>query len=368
MNQEQTSKNRLLFLDVLRIIAVSLVVYTHLFSCAMDANVLKNIVSGNDLPIFSMNFMYCFENFLQKFLHTNPASIGVALFFIITGYLMPMMMERYARVEFLINRILRIFPTMIVATIIIGVFLYFLQNITFSSSEYVSSWFLINYITHKTMITGVLWTLVVEVIFYFSCFLIGKFTLTKLLCFQIFILLTVLYGHWHVFPLCKFTMCILVGSAIYLSQHFNSIKKYSIILLSLVFYIVAFRLAAHFEHYQNYHYMISTHVIVILLFLSIQYIFERFNVKDLSQEVIKNLSELVYSIYLTHCSIGLAMLDRLRDYSVPIILNYLLTVLLIAFCSFLLYKFVETPSINLAKKIITKLRMRNVKCQIKRCF
>jgi len=95
MNQEQTSKNRLLFLDVLRIIAVSLVVYTHLFSCAMDANVLKNIVSGNDLPIFSMNFMYCFENFLQKFLHTNPASIGVALFFIIQEPLFPVIWRHF---------------------------------------------------------------------------------------------------------------------------------------------------------------------------------------------------------------------------------------------------------------------------------
>lgn len=352
--QNNNNKSRLLYLDILRITACLLVAYTHLVYCAMKSTMLADVSINANLPLLSENFLCGFENFLQTYLNSNPASIGVALFFLITGYLMPMMLERYNRLQFLINRILRIFPTMIVATLIIGIFLHYSQHISFTASEYINSWFLTSYLSGTRMITGVLWTLVVEILFYLICFAVGRFNVKKFILLELVLLGLILCGQWHVLWCCKFLVCILLGSAIYLSEKCSKNgNKILLLAFALGMYIAAFRLGAHFEHAQNLHYKISTHLIVFSLFIIVRYVVNKLKFVDKFMPQIKNLSNLVYPIYLVHCSIGLALIENLRHITR---LGIYPTVVAVIICiSLILHKYVEEPSIKLAKSINSKL-------------
>ena len=117
-------------LDILRLISVALVMYGHFVSVGGGAKVIPGIFPASvNLPLIDASkwHAYKYEIFLINNFHTQAGILGVTLFFIITGYLMPMMAERYNRKEFLINRFFRIFPTLLVSLLTVGLLTYLLN-------------------------------------------------------------------------------------------------------------------------------------------------------------------------------------------------------------------------------------------------
>ena len=162
-------QNRLAYLDVLRLLSVVLVIFGHYVMVGGGATEIPGIISDSfPLPLYDQTNwqLWKFEIFMIEKFSTQASILGVTLFFIVTGYLMPMMLDRYTRRNFLVNRFFRIFPVLFVATIVLGTFVGATQGIIFSIPSYIASWTLTYLLVGVVPIAGVLWTLVIEVLFY----------------------------------------------------------------------------------------------------------------------------------------------------------------------------------------------------------
>jgi peptidoglycan/LPS O-acetylase OafA/YrhL len=109
----------------------------------------------------------------------NPSAFGVALFFVISGFVIPFSFRSYGRLDFLIGRIFRIYPTywtgLTVSLAIVAIGNWAL-NVPFphSTTEVLYGYFVgARDIAWVKSVDGVVWTLEVELKFYLICALIA---------------------------------------------------------------------------------------------------------------------------------------------------------------------------------------------------
>jgi peptidoglycan/LPS O-acetylase OafA/YrhL len=115
-------RSQILFAHYLRGICAIIVVFQHYFH---DIWIYKNMI----YDLFKINFDKTFyiAEFLDK-IKFNFGHLAVDIFFIISGFVICMSVERYSRYEFFIQRVFRIYPTYIMASIISFMFIYFYQT------------------------------------------------------------------------------------------------------------------------------------------------------------------------------------------------------------------------------------------------
>ena len=357
---------------MLRILAVFLVIYGHFVSVGMYAPVIPTIISDPNLPLLPVNFLAGLDNFLLKRLGTLGGVCGVTIFFLVTGYLMPMMMDKYTRLQFLINRFFRIFPALIVAVVIIGFIVYYTQGISFSIKSYISSITLTYDLIHTLPVTPVLWTLIIEVLFYIICAITGKFSVKKLILLQsigittgIIIILAKQNNLSGIIYYMRFFFMIFVGSSIYLSEKSNKIfDKILIILHSFLISFLVFTLSSSYLNsigiYDNFgiklYSRFNTHLITLLIFISFKFIFRQIEYTKIKHyKILSNLADLVYPLYLLHTSIGLITICLLRNLfskyfaHIPTTTILVITLLIVLGFSIILHNFIEIPGIQLGK-------------------
>lgn len=114
-------------------------------------------------------FAVSYESNLFRSIFPNAYGIyGVAIFFAISGYLMAELIERQPPFEFLLRRVIRIYPAMIIATAVV---------LATSSAIYLAQYQLVSTtlvpIGRTTYALGVEWTLVNEMFFYVVLFLLS---------------------------------------------------------------------------------------------------------------------------------------------------------------------------------------------------
>ena len=122
------------FLDLFRLFAMLLVMWGHIIGTGAYATEIFNVIQGPlDKPMVNATGLLLLkpEQWLYNIFHTQAAVLGVVMFFMCTGYLVLGMLERYKPSEFLVNRVLRIIPTLAVCTAINGLILFFSQGLTF---------------------------------------------------------------------------------------------------------------------------------------------------------------------------------------------------------------------------------------------
>lgn len=160
---------RLFYLDVLRVIATFLVLYSHLVIVGTYAvEIPGTILQSNNayLPLIPANTqgLHKFGDMLYL-VGTEPAVIGVVLFFTLTGYLSMHGRWKSDGKEYLKKRARRLYPTAILSTIIAVAVLH-LQGIQFTILQYIGSFTLMYPIIQVAPILVVGWFLVVELIYY----------------------------------------------------------------------------------------------------------------------------------------------------------------------------------------------------------
>ncbi|MBV9065043.1 MAG: acyltransferase, partial [Methylobacteriaceae bacterium] len=161
------SANRLAFADLLRGIAALVVVIGH-FTVLYLTNptivaliVMSETRSAVPLPRLVTQFVELFD----------LPSMGVAAFFLISGFVIPLSLEGTKTRAYMLKRFLRIFPTYWMA-LGIGVAAIFIsagfwsKPVTHSSVDYFSSTFLIANLFGRFDILSVGWTLQIEIKFY----------------------------------------------------------------------------------------------------------------------------------------------------------------------------------------------------------
>lgn len=365
--------NKYFYLDILRVIAVMLVIYGHLVTVAMYAPTLPGIINDINLPILQKSFLDILDIKCFLKLGLSAGSFGVCIFFLVTGYLMPMMMDRYTRIGFLINRFFRIIPTLIFAVLFVGAFTYFGAGIEFSLKSYLSSITLTFGLIGQPPVCPVLWTLVIEVIFYFICAITGKFNLKKLIALEILgiavvalIAISKAENLYSILFHTRFILMILIGSSIYVAKNYSKLWQKAIIVLvgflcSIIPYMSTHKILDMVQEYHRF----LTHFLVLCLFLFLKYFFDKINTEKTGyMKWLAGFADLVYPLYLLHVSIGLIIEWFIRNWCLAqsITPNSTLIVF-IAFISVVLLSsithiIIEKPSIYIGKTIVQKIKGR----------
>ncbi len=95
---------------------------------------------------------------------------GVMVFFLVSGFIITHVGQRESRLTFLIRRLLRIYPPLIVSIVVIALIAFARHAPMLSFQQYLIGMTLVNYVMVPSIaVNGVAWSLVIEMIFYFAC-------------------------------------------------------------------------------------------------------------------------------------------------------------------------------------------------------
>lgn len=158
---------RLAFADLLRGLAALAVVIGHLtFDFLNDPQLIARVTLSEPLPGIAIPEII--DRFFNLF---RVAAIGVAVFFLISGFVIPLSLERTSTPAYLLKRFLRIFPAYWVALLIclVALFLseaFWSKSDWFTPIDYISNTLLVANVFARPDIIAVGWTLQIEVKFY----------------------------------------------------------------------------------------------------------------------------------------------------------------------------------------------------------
>lgn len=350
-------------LDIARLFAAYLVLFGHFAfggSFSTDNTFRQWAGLSETLPLLdrSKQSLWRLDYFLLTDWQTSTAIIGVGLFFLISGWIVPPMLQRYSPLDFLINRIFRIFPMLIFAVAVAAAIQYwFGDRAALTIAATLSTALLISQYTDHASTLGVTWTLIIELKFYILLAVFGVLGIRKLHSINVGIL--AFYGIAFLFPSevsqtmahdLMYVSFMLIGTAVWQSVHGNR-RLISVFANVLAFNFI--RLVAvnglNISPFQDLN-LTSQLVSILLLFFCINIQIKTKNVRI--KNLIANVANVTYSVYLLHISIGIFLLSRFRH---VIDNNYMLlgaVTLVVTVLSAFTYAVVEKPLVSLGRNIV----------------
>ncbi len=388
-----SSVQKILALHYLRGIAALMVMAFHLiFWNAHQYSLGWEISIGNnlDLPIVGVEYSDSLMKywspiiFLKKIFYLPDLSVGavgVAIFFLITGFVIPLAIDRYKMnsSEFLITRFCRIYPTYIATSfLMIGLLwllnLFFREGIfdAFSLERILINLTLFQDFLKIQSINEAAWTLMVEIKFYLLSGLIilcgknynGKNVSIILL---ITVLLNVLYSYFKsdgeisfllevaVFNL-NHICYILIGTSIYLIQRDRK-KPESYALLIATGLIFYFGFTRFFDKSAISPFFargsaLEMHPSEIALAIFIGSLL--LAGKGTKSKILNFFSDISYPLYLSHMILGNLVISEMLKITHNIHFSLAISSSTIILISYLIHISIEKPSNIFGKKLINK--------------
>jgi len=333
-------------LELLRFGAALSVLYGHLVWSATYATDISDFVGSVKLPLIpeDTHSLWQFQSSYGAITHGgNITAVGIAIFFLITGWLTPDLMERYQRKAYLINRFFRIMPLLVFATLLSAAIIRaiggtmpvtWLGLLGTSTTLYRE--------IGIPVLLPVVWTLAIELKFYVLSFAIGRWNTRKLIwttlgCLVAYFLSIYLGGSLLILAHdLHFILFILVGISLRLVVNQQVVIPVIVTMISFNLSRLDYALSAIQPH-QDFN--LSTQVIAITVFLICLY-----NSSRISNHV-RPWANLTYSLYLLHLMPGFCLVYLLRDYTsstIAVCFALLVIFLLAAFS----YRYIELPFIQ----------------------
>ena len=161
---DKSRQNRFVFLDVMRGIAPVLVIYSHVVALFL----VPHKVDTHVVDLLNENFRDPLR------LEQQMGHLAVVMFFLVSGFIITQVGTQESHREFLVKRLFRIYPLLIVTVSLTAVLsIWHLQvlrtgqHFWISLQSVLTNFTLSNYfIVPQVILVGVAWTLVIEVIFY----------------------------------------------------------------------------------------------------------------------------------------------------------------------------------------------------------
>ncbi|WP_080650159.1 acyltransferase [Dickeya zeae] len=365
-------------LDLARLMAAYFVLFGHFVLSGTFNDTSRIWVESTEaLPLLdkSSQSLWMFDIYLLEHGRTATAIWGVALFFLISGWVVPPMLSRYSRKQFLINRFFRIFPMLIVAVIVAAVIQYqFGERSSLNISNVLSTMMLTNQFINHPLTLGVVWTLLIEFKFYLLITFMGRLNCTKILCASAVMLvllalqaglvkdgiyttspqaMVVTNAIIHDFCFMIFMLC---GSALWIIINHSErrlVGAVTLLLTLIVYniyrYLCINKLGIHLSQDIN----MLTQLIVFLFFglclLTQKYLPH----ENMVTRMVCVLSNVTYSLYLLHVSLGFFLISKLRHvFENPYLLLVAVTVI-VTLMSAVTYRFIEVPGNGLGKRLLS---------------
>lgn len=355
------------FISVYRFLAMVLVVFGHLVSVPTYSYIIPNVIKGTlATPIMPDNSFVKFDLFLLLF-QTNSGSLGVVMFFIASGYLAAKMMDRYTRKEYLVNRVVSIFPTLWTSIAVVVLFVFISQGITFTMQDYLASLFPFFYNVSGSFIVLALWTIRIEISFYIMVFICGKNRIGLVIYGYILILLVAIIYYefklpwlYYMMSNLSFVCFALLGVLLEYVQRKNVSNGLKYIAACVIFNILMFKIfASVFQDgdFRALYSNCSTQIIPVVLFI----LFAKLEQKHpgFYQRVpgfVYSSGNVLLPLYLTHVACGITVMYHMSNAGFNIYLTLLGGVITSFVVAYIIYWLVMKPSTSLMKKMVVKMR------------
>ena len=334
---ETITKHRIYWIDSLRGISALLVAFTHVTGLILEKDHVHN------------NMVY-YSWMLGR--------IGVIVFFMISGFVIPYSLYNKSIQQFVISRFFRLYPAYwlsVIAVIAVAGFVplkQLLTNITMFQKLFGSE-----------DLIGVYWTLQIELFFYFICaalFYFGYLYKDKVIAYLYYFMLIAATGiaierFYTVkklpvaFPL---SLSVMLLGFLYRNyyynkdvKHLNMIKKHIGIFLFTIIPVAFLAYNKDYGFNEKWWQYLFSYVIAIAVFL----IYSQYN---RTNKVILFFGNISFSLYLFH-QVVIMLMEKMNLYNSISHVAYVITFLFISISiSAISYYIIEKPFISLGKRII----------------
>lgn len=304
-------------------------------------------------------------------LDNTGGRFGVILFFLISGFIISLVAEKETRSEFFLKRVFRIFPPLIAATLIAFVTVKLsdaygwgpvYSNNAVEPIDFIKSAFMLSWVWETPRAISVAWSLMPELIFYgFVLFVIGVLKTAPIKATVILMLLycTVTFpmaAFGYLSYLGYFTVYLplfLIGRVFYLhyAGKADAGKLLALFLVNLTLFLSIFNSRFPNELFRLQYAGVFNIAFACVLFFGLM------TWRPVScPRVLAFFSNISYSFYLIHLSVGICALNAMSTTDIPFGLKVSLALLISVVVSFLNFHLVEQPSQRLARHLVRLTR------------
>lgn len=293
------------------------------------------------------------------YLNVKYGYMAVAVFFMLSGFLIYLKIDREKPKEFAIKRFIRLYPTYIIAMILTTSVMLISGNEFQSKISNFKEWIInltmVPGLLGQKSVDGVYWTLQIEIIFYIIIWLVllikkqDKIKLLSIIWVIISLITNILLyfidnSILKIVRICGITQyCQLFITGIIMCSIYkkeNSKINYCILLLCLVNQFVALGIE----------YAIFLSIFDIVFYLIVM---QKIKIpKIINSKLIVFLSSISYPLYLTHQFIGFSIINKLEKFGFINEIYMLIPILIAIIIAYIIHKFIEKPSL---KFLSTKL-------------
>lgn len=351
-------KDKIIFADQLRILAFASVIFVHWFATYFVMPSLVSSITGSaDLPIQHSGI---YDRMLPFFLPGfNYGPFGVAIFFMISGFVIPFSCEKRSSTSFLKARFLRIYIPYSIALLISLLFVYLTSRYYWHTDYKISLVELITNITLTNSLFGIKsidiinWSLSIEVKFYIFCCIIIKYIRSG--SFKPFVLLglaSVLFNFLHHKTSSELPLELMFITYMSIGVLFNylmtgRIKKTNFCIM-LIIQLFFFSCSMYFSTRSTGFFIEVMSATYGILIFGLCFIFRD---KFKEKVYLSRISSITYPVYILHFIIGLGLIKIFINEGVSYLTSVLLSLLLVFFIASIMHIFVEKKSIALGRSL-----------------
>jgi peptidoglycan/LPS O-acetylase OafA/YrhL len=301
--------------------------------------------------------------------------LGVSIFFMISGFVIPFSLARTPPLEFIVARILRIFPTYIAGSALMLLFVWL--SCQYWGAEFELDWrrlttnlLLVNENLLIPSIDLVNWTLAIEIKFYVACALMVTFvrrgTLMPMVLFGLAVLClcewypaalnVVQIGTYRlsIESLQTDLMCVtfmLIGVGFY-HHYLGNITSHALACYAAVMLLIFFSIWSHTWWRGQLITQPLNYLYGFLMFLwaySCRRFFRPFAPLDF-------LAKVSFPLYVIHSIIGYATMRMLMDVGLPYRYAILVTLAMVLLLAYFLHLAVERPTMHAGRTLFQAIR------------
>lgn len=345
-----TTKARLDFCDALRGAAAVLVVISHLVGVFWSSQTSLEKLLGY-ASLGEVNLPYAYFIIKNKLFF---GQLGVALFFLISGFVISVSLSKFNGAGFLVNRVIRIYPVYIAGFgfLVLGLMLVADSNeLPYKPLHLVvHSLILLRQWLGYDRIDGISWTLEIEMYFYALMYVFFKFKEDNRIFVGYYIFLTLilvanLIGKydWYIGRQLLIISYMMVGVFFYY-YHIKKISKRKLFVLTffgvigVLCYFIRIK-PLSFGYFPGY-------IVAPIIFYFLYQKREKYKIGAIP----KFFGLISYPLYAVHSIFGYALMAYLLRHGLNSWASLVLTLTTVILLSYLVHVFVEKPSIRLSRK------------------
>lgn len=308
----------------------------------------------------------------------NAGGLGVSLFFLLSGFVIPFSLSRYGVKSFAVTRFFRLYPTYVAAFAITCAALvvssrYWGRPLPFNAGDYLANALLVPDLFARPTVLGVIWTLEVELKFYLVAALLARpilrgelwpmfawgagvvafYAATTLPCAGKGDACLMEYGLFYAFTTWQgmYVTYLFVGTIFF--AHFTGAVSTKRAALAVVAQVGLFAAAWPLSGF--YAARISNPIGSYLLALAIFTACYAYRSHIRLTPLTRFFAEISYPLYAVHMLVGLSALRILSDRGVPYLVALPLVTTAVIAIARALHIYVEAPGMALGKKLAARL-------------